>query len=162
MGSLALHMNLNIFRENEGRSELNVIIVRKGLLSTPASKRDWLANCVDTRASFAGRFNAVLFFSKMHQTRRPWLKKKKKKRTNSPLLLSLLKLWGLCSTKAMYRKRTRSIQHCSFPWRWIWIHASNFGFCPRQTTLSWESNLPFWQAMEQLSKSTITIWGLDK
>ena len=41
---------MNIFRENEGRPELNVIIVRKGLLSTPASNRDWLANCVDTRA----------------------------------------------------------------------------------------------------------------
>ena len=52
-------MNLNIFRENEGRPELNVIVVRKGLLSTPASKRDWLANCVDTRASFAGQFNPL-------------------------------------------------------------------------------------------------------
>ena len=31
---------MNIFKENVGRSELNVIIVRKGLLSTPASNRD--------------------------------------------------------------------------------------------------------------------------
>ena len=99
MGSLALHMNLNIFRENEDRPELNVIIVRKKLLSTPASKRDWLANCVDTRASFAGRFNAVLFFSKMHQTRRPWLKKKEKKEGTLPSCFLYLNSEGCVQQK---------------------------------------------------------------